>query len=167
MTDFFFDVVFSNWLKPAWKRKSKSSSSNSKTSEEMQTALQRPPLLQRIPDGSSKLHIKSSEYIGWTTPLGLESFAVLYQVVHYFIVLRAHTHITSSSILNLLKCDRAAQWPDIIYIYRIDEKIFLTTLCSEEGMMLYAIFIFFSNIQHSIEVYFKISRTILIAMQSI
>jgi hypothetical protein len=36
----------------------------------------------------------------------LESFAVPYQVVHCFIVLQADTHIASSTILNLLKCDQ-------------------------------------------------------------
>jgi hypothetical protein len=52
--------------------------------------------------------------MGSTTPLGLESFAVPYTVVHYFIVFQAYTHIASSTILNLLKCDLAAQCPDII-----------------------------------------------------
>jgi hypothetical protein len=92
-----------------WKRTAKSSNSNSKTSEEIQTALQS----TQIPERNLKLHIKCSECICQTTPLSLESLAVPYQVVHCFIVPK-HAHIALWVILNILKCDRATQWPDNI-----------------------------------------------------
>jgi hypothetical protein len=104
-----------------WKRTTKSSNSNSKISEEIQTAPHRSPLFQstQIPDRSPPLHIQCSEWISQTAPLGLESFAVPQQVVHCFVVLQTYTYrslnnskstqvgsggtMTINHMLNLLK----------------------------------------------------------------
>jgi hypothetical protein len=82
-----------------WKRTAKLSESNSKTFEEIYTALHRPLLLQstQIPDGSPKLHIKCSECIGYGTH-SVSDFSHCY-------IKWSTIHIASSTISNLLK------WP--------------------------------------------------------
>jgi hypothetical protein len=61
-----------------------------------------------------------------------ESFTVPNQVVHCLIITRTHTHIRSSTIRNLQRCDRTEQCPNKI-LDKVQTKLLSSFWPSNQG----------------------------------
>jgi hypothetical protein len=97
-----------------YRRKAESSELYSQPFKEVQATFHGKPLLQctQITNRDPNTHIQRGKRINETMSFQPKSFTVLNQVVHCLIITRTHTHIRSSPIRNLPRCDRTEQCPD-------------------------------------------------------